>query len=226
MIVKTVYLIGSCARNECFWPNIPDYLLFIDFVPPGLVYLIAAPGAKALVLPDPRLTCDKLLNPVTGRASSIYSNRIASEPKILVYGDNILFKKYDSFDETDLKHYLFYLWIMMKTGKRKYITRYPCKLLYETLWLNTFLKENITLEFSWHNLVRKHSNNEIAEYCFHVLLKNHSIRGNYHRILNYIEELLSKFSQEYLGEKLNELVGDIEFFRQTSPRIGGGVEVC
>lgn len=224
--IKTVYLIGSCARNECFGPKVLDYLLLIDIIPPGHAYLVAAPGVKAIVLPDPSLTCNKLLNPVTGKASSIYTSRIASEPKVLVHGSRVTVKEYHSFNATDLKHYLFYLWIMVKTGKRKYIARYPCKILYETLWLKTFLKENRALKFSWHSLAEKYSTDEIAEYCLQVLLKEHRLGNNYQYILNYIENLLDKIGQEYLGEKLNELIEDIEFFRQTSPRLGGGVGVC
>ncbi len=226
MKIKTVYLIGSCARKECFWPSVLDYLLFIDSIPPGYVYLVATPGAKAVVLPDPRLTCNKLLNPVTGKASSIYSSRMASEPKILIYGNKVVIEEYYSFDVVDLKHYLFYLWIMVRTGKRKHIMRYPCKILYEALWLKTFLKENRVLEFSWRSLADKYRANEIAEYCFRVLLGEHRLRSNYHHVLNYTENILDEISLEYLKEKLNDLVENIEFFRQTSPRVGGGVGIC
>ncbi len=227
MNIRAVYLVGSCARRECFTPRVLDYLLFVNKVPPGYVYLVSAPGSRSIVLPEPSLTCNKLLNPVTGRASSIYSSRIWSEPKIHVYGISVGLRKYIEYDEVDLKHYLLYLWIMLRTGKRKYMRKHACKTLYETLWLKYFVEHRDVLEYSWHNIVKSFKDNDLVDYCFNILLRGHRPRGNtYYYILNYSEQELDNISREYLGEKLKEAVWDIDFFRQTSPRISEGAKVC
>ncbi len=225
--VKSVYLIGSYTRGESFRISPLDYLLFIDIVPPGYVYLVAAPRAKAIVLPNPSLTCSKLLNPVTGRASAIYTSRIAAEPKIRVYGDEVELREDRNYDDIDLKHYILYLWIMYKTSKRKHLERLPCKILYEVLWLEDFLEDREISRFSWRILARKHQDDELAQYCLEVLLDRHLIRDRmYHYILDYSLGKLDVISRNRLGESLNDIIWDIEFFRQTAPRIGEGTRIC
>ena len=208
--IKSIYLIGSCARNEeCIHSSYMDLLIFSCIDVPGKAMFMASPGTKIIVLPLP--INGLLIDPITCNLSKVYTIRLRREPKKLIYGSPIKFKDIDigSLNPEDYKDYAFNLALRIRASKRMNIPRYTCKVLYELLWFILLTEQKKAIEYTFTNIlnnIRKSSVHaeyvDVIEYCYDIL--KCSIEG--YKWLSKVTSTLSFIYSRYLSKYLsNEL---------------------